>query len=535
MKQGLDTIPQNLDADAHEEKGREPQDDAHAAFADDCGETIGKTVTKKNAQRHERRTNDRRKNGKEIRAQVVRLICAESDGDRNRTRTDGERQGQRVKSVVENILQVDLFLDVDVAVVVFLTLEHGPPVGNDDEAAADLDDRNGNSKEIQDVRADQERSNQQHETVHGHAAGQGSARGGGIFLRQGEKDRAAAERIHDRKQRTENQQDTFCGFQQGSSGEESIAEARRRGNLESSRERVLRKLKRNAAAWAAAFRENLPPGLEEEADSNLNLAAGVSKIAIGVGDAAEGRVEGQGVGSCGATDDIPRIVDAGNVLVIEEIEGLTQDLRTVVLTEANLLGQADVHVNGALHLEGVATDDIDTLPAIGTVDARSKGLVRDCGDVARGRVGACREYRRCCTGGNQRVGQTALRGVDRRELPVIGQVAQGSVGVPRALDDGTGNDAVGHVEDRVAVFGLDIARYKEVVGVREDGSILAEIQRMRPSITPHELNMLGHSAVELNRKRVVVGGDAAENLGHRAKIRVGPRTVNCCISAGIER
>src|SRR2546426_6767391 len=111
MKQGLDTIPQNLNADAHEEKGREPQDDAHAAFADDCGETIGKTVTKKNAQRHERRTNDRRKNGKEIRAQVVGLICSESDGDRNRTGTDGERQSQRIKSIAENILQVDLFLD----------------------------------------------------------------------------------------------------------------------------------------------------------------------------------------------------------------------------------------------------------------------------------------------------------------------------------------------------------------------------------------------------------------------------------------
>src|SRR3989441_1533927 len=148
MKQGLDTIPQNLNADAHEEKGREPQDDAHAAFADDCGETIGKTVTKKNAQRHERRTNDRRKNGKEIRAQVVGLICSESDGDRNRTGTDGERQSQRIKSIAENVLRVDLFLDVPLAVVVFLTLEHGPSVGNDDQAAADLDDRNGYSKEI---------------------------------------------------------------------------------------------------------------------------------------------------------------------------------------------------------------------------------------------------------------------------------------------------------------------------------------------------------------------------------------------------
>src|SRR2546426_7509000 len=148
MKQGLDTIPQNLNADAHEEKGREPQDDAHAAFADDCGETIGKTVTKKNAQRHERRTNDRRKNGKEIRAQVVGLICSESDGDRNRTGTDSERQSQRIKSIAENILQVDLFLDVAATVMVFLALEHGPSVGNDDQAAADLDDWNGYSKEI---------------------------------------------------------------------------------------------------------------------------------------------------------------------------------------------------------------------------------------------------------------------------------------------------------------------------------------------------------------------------------------------------
>ena len=69
----------------------------------------------------------------------------------------------------------------------------------------------------------------------------------------------------------------------------------------------------------------------------------------------------------------------------------------------------------------------------------------------------------------------------------------------------------GVVENRAVVLGPG-ARYEEVVGVREGGSILAEIQRMRPSITPHELNVLGHSAVELNRKRVVVGGDAAEDL-----------------------
>src|SRR5712692_4059790 len=223
----LGSIPKNLDADANEEKGREPQDDTHSTLADHGSQTVGETVTEVDAEGHERGADNGGKNGEEVRAQVVRLVCSESDGDGNRTRTDGERQSQRIKSIAKNILQVDLFLDLTVAVMVFLALEHGPPVGNDNEAASDLDDRNGDSKEIQDVRSDQKGSNQKDEAVHGHAAGENSARGGGIFVRQGEKDRAAAERIHDGKQCAENQQDTFGDFQQGgSSGRESIAEAR---------------------------------------------------------------------------------------------------------------------------------------------------------------------------------------------------------------------------------------------------------------------------------------------------------------------
>src|SRR5260370_19000935 len=72
-------IPKNLDADANKEKRREPQDDAHTAFADDRGKSIGKTVTTKNAQRHERRTNHRRKNGDEVRAEGMRLVGAQTD------------------------------------------------------------------------------------------------------------------------------------------------------------------------------------------------------------------------------------------------------------------------------------------------------------------------------------------------------------------------------------------------------------------------------------------------------------------------
>src|SRR5260370_41337591 len=53
--------------------------------------------------------------------------------------------------------------------------------------------------------------------------------------------------------------------------------------------------------------------------------------------------------------------------MVEEIEGLAENLSTVTVAEANFLGEAQVHVDGALHLEGIATNDVDALAAIGTV------------------------------------------------------------------------------------------------------------------------------------------------------------------------
>jgi hypothetical protein len=120
-----------------------------------------------------------------------------------------------------------------------------------------------------------------------------------------------------------------------------------------------------------------PVGSEEEADSNLNLAGRIGEVAVGVGYAAKRRVEGHcwsyGFGSrisC-AREDVAGIVDAGYVLVVEEIECLAKDFGAVMITEADLLGDAEVHVNGTLHLEGVTADDVNALAAIGTIDARS--------------------------------------------------------------------------------------------------------------------------------------------------------------------
>src|SRR6266481_3758570 len=208
-------IPKNLDADANEEKRREPQDDAHTAFADDRGKPIGKTVAKKNAQRHERRSNDRRKNGEDVRAEMMRLVGAKRDGHGYGAWSNRKGESERVEGAAKNIGGIHFSLHLWAAVHFLFAFQHSPAIGNDDQAATDLHDGNGNPKEMQNVRADEKRSNQKDEAVHCDLASENPARRSGIFARQGEKDGAAANRIHDGEQRSEDQQDTFGGFQQG--------------------------------------------------------------------------------------------------------------------------------------------------------------------------------------------------------------------------------------------------------------------------------------------------------------------------------
>src|SRR4029077_2865767 len=198
---------------------------AHAGFADERGEGIGEAVAKINARGDEERRDHRGENSQKIGAEMRGFVRPERDGHGNRAGTDGERQGQRIKSAAGNVLQVHFSLNGGSAVHLLFALQHGPAIGNDDQAAANLHDRDGNSKEIQDVRTHQNGGNQEDEAVHGHLTGEDPARGGGVFTGQGEEDGAAANGIHDGKQSAEDQQGAFGDFEQGpSSGGESIAE-----------------------------------------------------------------------------------------------------------------------------------------------------------------------------------------------------------------------------------------------------------------------------------------------------------------------
>src|SRR5882724_4901824 len=129
---------------------------------------------------------------------MMRSVRAERDGCGDRSRADRKRQSERVKSAAKNVGGVHIFLNLAALVGIFL-LEHGPAVGDNDEAATDLHDRNGDAEEREDVRADKIGGDDEDETVEGDAPGEEATGRGGVVSSEGEEYRAATDRIDDGK------------------------------------------------------------------------------------------------------------------------------------------------------------------------------------------------------------------------------------------------------------------------------------------------------------------------------------------------
>ncbi len=154
---------------------------------------------------------------------MVGRVCSKRDGGGDGSRADGQRQCERIKGAAENVGGVHVLLDLAALVGIFLRQE-GPAVGNDDEAAADLHDRDRDAKEGEDVRADEVGGDDEKETVEGDAAGEQAAGGFSVIGSEGEKDGAAADRINDGEESADNEKDAFCDFEQENLRNNSIAE-----------------------------------------------------------------------------------------------------------------------------------------------------------------------------------------------------------------------------------------------------------------------------------------------------------------------
>src|SRR5215469_594133 len=128
--------------------------------------------------------------------------------------------------------------------------------------------------------------------------------------------------------------------------------------------------------------------LEEESETNLNLTACVGKVAVGVANRAKGRVKHQSGRSCGTTNQVACVDDAGDILMIEEIEGFGQRFNRVSIAQTDPLGEAQVHVDGTWHPESVTADNVDALAAVRAVDPSTEGFVGDRRNVAGNGISA---------------------------------------------------------------------------------------------------------------------------------------------------
>ena len=88
-----------------------------------------------------------------IGAEVARFVGAESDGNGDRARTDGERQRQRVESVAERLGAALVAADGAALVLIFLQ-QHSPARRNHQQPAADLHYRKRNSEKREHVCSD---------------------------------------------------------------------------------------------------------------------------------------------------------------------------------------------------------------------------------------------------------------------------------------------------------------------------------------------------------------------------------------------
>lgn len=71
--------------------------------------------------------------------------------------------------------------------------------------------------------------------------------------------------------------------------------------------------------------------LEVETDTNLNLATGVGKVAVGARRSSKGGVKGECGRSGSASHDVPQRTDASYVCAVEEVEAFSEDFQVHAL------------------------------------------------------------------------------------------------------------------------------------------------------------------------------------------------------------
>lgn len=208
-------IPENLNANTDQQERRQSHDDAHPSGTYDCRDAIREAVTEINTKSEQGRTDQEHDDVQIDWAAMARGIGTQCNRNRNRAGTHRQRQREWIKSAAKNIARIDIVMNLTarIVVVVFL-LEHVPSGDDYDQAPAYLDNRQRDSEERENMRANQTGNDQQDKTIERDALREKPTGCGRIIARQREKNGAAAQRVDDGEKRAEKEDCSLDRFEQ---------------------------------------------------------------------------------------------------------------------------------------------------------------------------------------------------------------------------------------------------------------------------------------------------------------------------------
>jgi hypothetical protein len=229
--QRLDAIPGYLDTDAEQDEGDDAENSVSGLRRDVPSDAGGVAVTEEDEEAEdENGGQDGTVREDVFRERFGRGVGAEGEHDDDAGGVDGDGKGEGVKDFLIDVA-VSGWDDVGGSARRGVTLvEQGPSHGGEDEATGDLDDRERDSEESEESGAHEFDDEEEEDSVEGNLAGELAVDKGGGIAHEAEKDERGAERIHDRQQGAEGEDEELDqsgrrqhGAEQDNTGESVIS------------------------------------------------------------------------------------------------------------------------------------------------------------------------------------------------------------------------------------------------------------------------------------------------------------------------
>jgi hypothetical protein len=197
--------PGDLDADAEQQKGGQPHHHIRAVVAKSGNRGLGKAVTNIDRGGDSREAGNGHPGEHRKMSEIDDLLwplATEGNGDRDCSRSNGERHGQWVKSIAIRSLRG---LGSALIPQLLSALEERPPKRSQHHTAGNGQDRQCYAKKLQHIRTDKQRTEQQEESIYRHPEGKRMALPLSVVSRQGEENWSVADRVNNREQAGVNQ------------------------------------------------------------------------------------------------------------------------------------------------------------------------------------------------------------------------------------------------------------------------------------------------------------------------------------------